>query len=394
MKKIKVFTVYLILLVAAISFASPTFAALSETSIKARFSGATFYVPVGWSESEIEADADFLQTKIVCDIDNDVMICYGCTDVWAELPDGEKESFNYDRRNITNKMFTKQEMADNLNVEPSEISKARYNNYEYFVVSTPYNLGNDSINISLNMLTYFSVVNGYMHQFIFYGTQDNPHFPEFEELLNSADLGPASSGKSTATSNMPINSYSNFFLSLLLTMIIYSLPIFVYRYLIRKLPVEHKKATIITIVYAIIGFTIMVLLLFRFGGSPNGTAIFVWSFINYKMLTHGYKRSDDVLPDEQSENQDDKVAIIEEPVYKPLYIQSYILKEDGTIKDCQMDANKFKFDYKQYLHNNELYFYEKTQDGKTRNVIVTKTIFDTFVNKQKREQHFKSISNK
>ena len=102
----------------------------------------------------------------------------------------------------------------------------------------------------------------------------------------------------------------------------------------------------------------------------------IWNLLQIKYL---------LTKDEQPKNQDSKETAIDEPTSELRYIQSHILKEDGTIKDCQMDTREFKIDYKKYLHNNELYFYEKTLDGKKQNVIAAKATFDSLVSKLKEE---------
>lgn len=96
--------------------------------------------------------------------------------------------------------------------------------------------------------------------------------------------------------------YLNLAGSLLITIIIYSLPIFIYRYSIKKAPVDRKKARKITIIYAIVSFFIMVAIvtilyaLIGYDGFTGG-GILLWSFVNYKILTSGLpKESNDTAP--------------------------------------------------------------------------------------------------
>lgn len=78
------------------------------------------------------------------------------------------------------------------------------------------------------------------------------------------------------------------FVSLIITVSLYSLPIFIYRFGIRKAPVEKKKAKRITIIYGICAFLVMSALLLSLGGDQiAGSAILLWSFINYRVLTAG-----------------------------------------------------------------------------------------------------------
>lgn len=80
-------------------------------------------------------------------------------------------------------------------------------------------------------------------------------------------------------------------LGFILTVGIYSFPIIIYRYVIRRAPVEKKKAKWITIIYGICAGIVMTVILVSTGGKGiNGTAIVLWSGINYRMLIGGKKR--------------------------------------------------------------------------------------------------------
>ena len=76
-------------------------------------------------------------------------------------------------------------------------------------------------------------------------------------------------------------------INFVLTVTFYSLPIIIYRYLIRKAPVENKKAKKITIIYAIAAYAlVLALMIYMDTGKAPGSAIILWSYINYRMLTN------------------------------------------------------------------------------------------------------------
>jgi len=77
-------------------------------------------------------------------------------------------------------------------------------------------------------------------------------------------------------------------LNLIATFIIYSAPIIIYRYAVKKTSVEKKKAKKITIIYGIIAFFVMSVLITLINGSgaANGS-ILLWSWINYRVLIGG-----------------------------------------------------------------------------------------------------------
>lgn len=81
-----------------------------------------------------------------------------------------------------------------------------------------------------------------------------------------------------------------FILDLIITITVYSLPIIIARYAVMKHPIERKKAIIICIVYAVLGFVVMAALTsWATDGesAASGGGLILWSYINYRMLTTG-----------------------------------------------------------------------------------------------------------
>ena len=81
---------------------------------------------------------------------------------------------------------------------------------------------------------------------------------------------------------------SYIFLALILLIALYSLPIVFYRYVIRRRSVNRRKAKIIALSYALCFFVIVFLLV----QTPEaisilGGIIFLWGWVNYRMLIHG-----------------------------------------------------------------------------------------------------------
>ena len=70
------------------------------------------------------------------------------------------------------------------------------------------------------------------------------------------------------------------------TIVIVCGPVIIYRYLIVRHPVKAKTAKWIAIVYGIIAFIIFCLLI---GTSASVAPVFLWSYVNYLMLTKGKK---------------------------------------------------------------------------------------------------------
>ena len=67
----------------------------------------------------------------------------------------------------------------------------------------------------------------------------------------------------------------NLFLSLLITIVVYSLPIFFYRFAIRRAPVEKKKAKKITLIYGACALVVMIFIVAAInkGGTVGGAIV-------------------------------------------------------------------------------------------------------------------------
>lgn len=88
---------------------------------------------------------------------------------------------------------------------------------------------------------------------------------------------------------------------LLITILICTAPVIIYRYVIRKEPLPHKKALVLTIIFGVIAMIIFLFIAFLLytlygdiGDYKISGAIFLWSFVNYAILTRGKSRK---MPD-------------------------------------------------------------------------------------------------
>ena len=77
-------------------------------------------------------------------------------------------------------------------------------------------------------------------------------------------------------------------LTMMITVLIYDLPLAIYRYVIRRRPVPRKKAKKITVIYAFVFFFFASIFLFNdLTGGAEGFVVILWSFVNYRMLISG-----------------------------------------------------------------------------------------------------------
>lgn len=251
---------------------------------KDKDTGTEFVVPANWTQDTLSKDRQFLDVKFTSNQEPGLCILYGSTDMWSEMSASEKKG--YSRADLNNELFTLDEFAETMGVPKSNVSTVSYGDKEYYKYTTTMTSSSYGVNLEVTMTCLMRIENGYAYTFQFSGDNKNAYYKDFESLLGSVKY-PAI--QSSASANLMSEfSVVNILLSLLITIIIYSVPIIIYRYGIAKKPIEKGRAKKITIIYAVIAFIAMSALIFMINGSgAAGGAIMLWSWINYKVLTGG-----------------------------------------------------------------------------------------------------------
>ena len=142
-------------------------------------------------------------------------------------------------------------------------------------------------------MDYVSCLDDVMYQLRFHCTEPFvlEEYEEIDRIVESLSFT-APVGAEPATEAEPERSFRmptalDILISFILTVAFYSLPIIIYRYVIRKAPVENKKAKKITIIYAIAAYVLVLALnIYMDTGNAPGSAIILWSYLNYRMLTN------------------------------------------------------------------------------------------------------------
>ena len=266
-------------------------------------SGTSFTVPDGWTEQPLSQDRDFIQVKFTPDDGGLATILFGSADIWEQLTEAEKNGLSRDEYNIA--LFTKDDMAYTLDVNVSDIKNVELGSTNFYRVDLTSEGTSSGITINYTQSIYTTIQNGYFIQFQYVFSGNDSNRGVFEETVKNASI-PNSVTSPSATASPQVTNQSQtvnttkkhsdtsfqfdlggILLSLLITVLIYSVPIMVYRYGILKKPVERKKAKIITIAYAFVAFLVMAVILSARGMGAPGGAIILWSYINYSMLTKG-----------------------------------------------------------------------------------------------------------
>lgn len=296
-------------------------------------SGVTFTVPANWSETPLENTRQILKAKFTSNVEGDT-IMYGFMDLWNSGWSAEDKQ-GHERSEIDNSFLSDVEIAVYLGVDPKDVSEVTYGGYDYFKINTDTSeLFYEGSGVAMDMTQLVRIENGYMYCFYFSGNSwNNSNYADFEALLETVEYPENHLGSSVSQNSEPTGmpettgtvaseqnridgnrqptvsrqereeDYMDRFrperilVDLLITIAIYSLPIIIYRYAIRQRPVKRKTAKIITIVYGVVAFLIMSIIVFSISRSAiSGSAVVIWSFVNYKMLVSGAQEETEEPP--------------------------------------------------------------------------------------------------
>lgn len=280
--------------------------------------GISFLVPAGWIEVPLSESRDILKAKFQTgDSEFPALLMYGNYDLWSELSDEEKKQIP--RSQMNNDLFTEDDFGDLFGDIGADVTKVYFGEEPYYQVKTTLSKTINGVDVESDFYQVATIKNGWVFIFQFGGNHENYPYSDFRSLVASVDYGENEITKSNKAKITAITGGTeNLFASLILTIAIYSLPIIIYRYAIRKTPVDKKKAKTITIVYAIIGFFAMSIILFLLDGHvASGGALFLWSFVNYRVLVSGKEVECDIIsvtPEEETADIADEQII---PTFEP-----------------------------------------------------------------------------
>lgn len=242
----------------------------------------TFSVPANWKQEEMSQERQYLDAKFVC-VEGGSVLIYGSVDLWEKLPAQDK--IGKTRAQINNSLFTETEIAEMIGVLPDKVETVTYGRATYFqtIIPTTQPL------ISTTQLA--CIHNGWLYTFQYSTTSSR--YEEIKTVLESVQYpgGPPSAtvgGRAASRANGPLPFIGMLMVSLLITVSVYTVPVLIYRFGIRKAPLPPAKAKKFTVIYGILAFLAMSVLLFLLNGeAAASSAILLWSMVNYKILTSG-----------------------------------------------------------------------------------------------------------
>ena len=276
--------------------------------------GVSFTVPANWSEEPFYEEKEFLEVKFIRYPEEVICIMYGSMDAWSKMSDIEKSL--YTRSDINTSLFTKADMAEFLGVSEDDVDLITYSGDEYYRTEITQSASSYGVDIYGTLTYLIHIENGYMFFFQYGRDASSEHsdegYDDFESLMWSVRYKSSDSTAAASTGNrdLLLNSVMDgniieiiiiIGIDIIATIFLYTLPIIIYRYAVRKLPVEKGKAIKITIIYGIAAFIFMSVLitLLNENGAAGGSII-LWSFVNYRILISGANKSAGV-PSQENE---------------------------------------------------------------------------------------------
>ena len=255
-------------------------------------SGVSFTVPGGWKKVAFSEEKELLQAMFQTEDSSIPAIMYGSIDLWSLLD--EESQKDVPRASYDTSYIAKEDMADMLGISEKNVVEVYCGGEIYYLARRYVSKTVYETVATTPLIQMATVKGGWFFTFQLGGEYFSKQFDDFEALVKSVDYRAVETAEietapqpSIAPADVTASSQVvNLIVSLIATIVVYSLPIIIYRYAIRKAPLPVKKAKSVTIIYAVIGFIVMSVLCYLLNGHVAlGGGLLLWSFVNYKMLS-------------------------------------------------------------------------------------------------------------
>ena len=247
-------------------------------------SGLEFAVPANWTEAEMTENRETLDAKFTSN-ESSALILFASMNAWDSLSSEEKAGMS--KADVNNSFFNTDDIAEVFGCNEGAVIRSQYGGKDYYKATWTAANTVAGITLATPVTGLFRAENGYCYMFWFYGIANGDQFDDFVELVKSATYPVIND---TNNDYVVLNEYAvlDIIFSLVITAVIYSLPIIIYRYAIRKAAVERKRAKKIAVIYGVCAFVVMSVLLALLNGEASaGISILLWSWINYRVLISG-----------------------------------------------------------------------------------------------------------
>ena len=153
---------------------------------KDKLTGASFTIPVGWTERPLSKERDIVKVKYAAD-DQTAVIAFGSADFYgpipaSELPVDSRDEFNMSI--IPDEIFI--EAAATLIPGGVPVRRVQYGPHEYCIFSGQNPAAGGVVSNLTHTVFAYTVENGYMFHFQYGGSENSFHYDEFLKILETA----------------------------------------------------------------------------------------------------------------------------------------------------------------------------------------------------------------
>ncbi len=238
--------------------------------------GLKFTVPANWKREELFEDRDFIDVKFVSTKDSRMVIMYGGTDLWAQIPESDK--IGYKRSDIDNTMFTASHVTEMLGTS-APIESVMYNGKDYYLAEVTSQAEAYGLSLPVTTTHIIRIEDGWLYWFQFGGSKESEYFGDVEKLINSVSYPESNESANYPESDENSNVVSATNIPVLLGSLALTaladgaIPCIVAR--TRNKPITKKKYNIICY-----GLNVIVMILFvAINGASSGFPYFLWTWI-------------------------------------------------------------------------------------------------------------------
>lgn len=151
-------------------------------------SQACFYLPLGWVQSTMSKERDFIDAKFVPEHSDGSSIIFSCEDYWGALGffgQMHLTAQGYSRSDINLSMLTAIDIASTFEVPVETVYTVSYNGIEYFATQIVVTEEVYGLNVSVTMTVCVHMHNGYLYMFMYSGTESSNGYSAFESMMET-----------------------------------------------------------------------------------------------------------------------------------------------------------------------------------------------------------------
>lgn len=241
-------------------------------------SGLRLTVPEGWSAPEISQNEHGTYAIFHSLSYPDLVISLTTSDLFSRTtPANIQEALQRSgepRKHVDNEYFPKETIAEILQCSADDITEVTYSGRTYYHINANFLLEDGNYKECAILL---HLENGIVYMFLFSGRETHPSYEDFLCIVSEAEYPHSEDEKTIMVRELLI---------VLLSLMLHPIPVIVYRYGIRRCPLDDAK--MVCAIYAV-GATVLAIIIMGFLNESEVGAVLLGivpaALLNYRMLS-------------------------------------------------------------------------------------------------------------